>query len=101
LLNFCINSPSLITEFAIDTTIKLKYPSRTFNDQNANPAQALFSKIPATTYTLKIKKSRDSLLIKSFANIQLESGKIYTIYLKGSYDSTNINSIDKGIIQHN
>ncbi len=101
LLDFCINSPSLITEFAADTLIKLRYSLRTFNDQNANANNALFSKIVAGTYTLNLKKLPDSSLITSFPNIQLTSGKIYTVYLKGSYDSTNASSIGEGIIQHN
>src|SRR6266498_3829770 len=55
LLNFCINSPSLITDFVTDT-IKLRYSPRTFNDQNANANNALFSKIPSGTYTLNLTK---------------------------------------------
>ncbi|HEY6975582.1 MAG TPA: DUF4397 domain-containing protein [Chitinophagaceae bacterium] len=101
LLNFCIHSPSLIAEFFVDTSVVLRYFSRTFNDQNSNPSQTLFSKIIARSYTLNLKRSKDSFLITSFKNIQLSAGKIYTIYLKGSYDSTNSNSIGEGIVQHN
>jgi len=102
LLNFCVNSPSLIAEFFADTSLILSYSPRTFNDQNSNPSQALFDKIAARSYTLYLRHSTgDSSFITSFAGIQLASGKIYTLYLKGSYDSTNASSIGEAIIQHN
>ena len=100
LLNFCINSPSLIAEFFVDTSVVLTYSSRTFNDQNSNPSQTLFSKIAARSYTLNLKLSIDSALITSFPNMQFSAGKIYTVYLKGSYDN-NAGSIGEAIIQHN
>jgi hypothetical protein len=100
LLNFCINSPSLIAEFFVDTSVVLTYSSRTFNDQNSNPSQTLFSKIGARSYTLNLKGSRDSVLIISFPNMQFSAGKIYTVYLKGSYDN-NAGSIGEAIVQHN
>jgi hypothetical protein len=100
LLNFCINSPSLIADFFVDTSVVLRYPSRTFNDQNSNPSQTVFSKIIARSYTLNLWRSSDSSLITSFPDIQLAAGKIYTVYLKGSYDN-NAGSIGETIIQHN
>jgi hypothetical protein len=101
LLNFCINSPSIIAEFFADTSVILRYSSRTFNDQNANALQTQFNKIIARSYKLNIKRSLDSLLLKSFSNIQLSAGKIYTVYLKGSYDINDTSSIGEAIIQHN
>jgi hypothetical protein len=101
LLNFCINSPSLIAEFFADTSVVLAYSSRTFNDQNSNTSQTLFSKIAARSYTLNLKQSSsDSALIISFSNMQFAAGKIYTVYLKGSYDN-NAGSIGEAIVQHN
>jgi hypothetical protein len=101
LLNFCINSPSLIAEIFADTSVVLAYSSRTFNDQNSNASQALFNKIIARSYTLNLKRASDSVLITSFLNMQFSAGKIYTIYLKGSYKSTNPGSISEAILQHN
>jgi hypothetical protein len=101
LLNFCINSPSLIAEFFVDTSVVLSYSSRTFNDQNSNTSQTLFSKIGARTYTLNLRRSSDAALITSFSNMQFSPGKIYTVYLKGSYNSLNPGSIGEAIIQHN
>src|SRR6476620_4570770 len=100
LLNFCINSPSLIADFFADTSVILRYSSRTFNDQNSNTSQTLFSKIAARSYTLNLKSSSNSVLITSFSNVQFAAGKIYTVYLNGSYNN-NGGSIGEAIIQHN
>ena len=100
LLNFCVGSPSLIAQFA-GATDTLTYSSRTFNDQGSDTTKTLFKRILAGNYTLNLKLAVDSTLIDSVPNLVFNSGKIYTVYLKGIYDTVVSQSIGAGVLQHN
>ncbi|HXL58775.1 MAG TPA: DUF4397 domain-containing protein [Chitinophagaceae bacterium] len=101
LLNFCVNSPVLNAQLATSGDT-LRYFSRFFNDQSStDTARASFKRVIAGTYILNLINTEDSALLGTFPGIILSKGKIYTIYLKGLYDSTSVQSIGNTLIQHN
>lgn len=77
----------------------VSYALRTFNDQHTDTTKASFSKLRSGIYTLKLLQ-KDSTVYGLFPNINLESNRFYTIYIKGFKNGTGDAALDTGIIRH-
>lgn len=82
-----------------NTRDSISYPSRYFNDQHADTTRASFRKIRAGTFNLSLLQ-RDSTVYGFFDNINLETNRFYTVYIKGFKKGTGADSLDKGIIRY-
>ncbi|QEC66320.1 DUF4397 domain-containing protein [Panacibacter ginsenosidivorans] len=97
-LDFCPNSPTLDASFTnvYDT---IKFAGRYFNDQSLVSSYSNFSVVPAGTYDLSLYDHDTTTVIKQFSSINFQSGKQYTVYLKGLYENTTT-PLDTAIIRH-
>ncbi len=74
------------TDFYIGTT-KLS-SSRSFNDQGTNATANMFQQVTAATVTIEAKNSTTNATIATLPNVNLQSGKVYTLLLKGATNGT-------------
>lgn len=79
-------------------TDSIQYAIRSFNDQTT--ATTAFANLKSGTYSVKLSIPGSSTPFKTFDNIALTGGKIYTFYLKGLYNGTGSQSLGLGIIKH-
>lgn len=98
-LQFSPNAPYLSAELqsAADT---LKFENRSFNDQVADTSRATFKPIKSGSYKLALYLPGSSTPFAEFPGIDMLTGKSYTVYLRGFYEGTGTQALDKGVIQN-
>jgi hypothetical protein len=76
------------------------FPNRTFNDQS-NASLAAFTPVDAGTYTVNVRLTGTSTIALSIPNVQLQAGKIYTVFAKGFAGATGAQALGAEIIVNN
>ena len=75
-----------------------------FNAQTYANANGSFTTVPAGTYSLEVRLDADDTVVPlpGLTNLQLESGKIYTVFAKGyvTAPTGNTNTLGVEIIEH-
>lgn len=84
----------------LNTADTFAFNDRAFNDE-LQSGKSTFIKMKAGNYCLQLTPTDTTLPFRTFDSVALAAGGVYTIYLKGFYDSTNTSTPDKGIINHN
>lgn len=79
-------------------TDSVQYAIRNFNDQTSTTTA--FNNLKGGTYSVKLSTPGSSTPFKTFDNIALAGGKIYSFYLKGFYNGTGSQGLSLGIIKH-
>ncbi len=74
------------------------FSTRTYNDQEANPAKADFIELAAGTYNLEVRPIGSGTAVLSLPNTVLEGGKIYTIYARGLVSAAAPYDLGAGIL---
>ena len=98
LLDFCPNSPTLDASFT-NVADTVNFAGRYFSDQSLVSSYTNFSAVPAGVYDLSLYDHDTTTVINKFSSITFESGKYYTVYLKGLYANTTT-PLDTAIIRH-
>jgi len=80
------NAPA-VDIFMKASTPSLAFASRTFNDQAVSVSKAVFSTVDAGAYTFIANEAATLNTIATSTTLTLESGKIYTLILKGAADA--------------
>jgi hypothetical protein len=96
--DFCPNSPRLDAAFTNDIDT-LNFKGRSFNDQGTLSGRTAFTSTPAGVYNLSLYKQDTTILIKGFTGFNFESGKQYTVYLRGLNENA-VTPLEAATIRH-
>lgn len=97
-LNFSPNSSSVDFSIAQDTIL---FSNRTFNDQENNSTLNKFISLKSGVYNFEVRNSTDSTILHSMPGISLESGRVYTIYVRGFSGGTGVEAFTTSMIINN
>lgn len=88
-LNLSVNSPALKLKYGVDSTL---FSSETYKNHSD------FVEIPAgKKYNFSVAPATGSGNSGTQSNVMIESGKIYTVWAKGIYDNTTVDSLKLGL----
>lgn len=77
------------------------FGNRSFNDQATNAALTSFTPVNAGAYNLEVRAAGTNTVVLSLPNINLVSGKIYTVFAKGFLGGTGAQALGAQVIANN
>ena len=88
-LNLSVNAPALKLNYGVDSTLFNSVTYKNFSD---------FVEIPGgKRYDFSVATATGTGNTATESNVLIESGKIYTIWAKGIYDNTTVDSLKLGL----
>jgi hypothetical protein len=95
-LNFSISAPAVdLVNISSGQTL---YSAMGFNTNIA--ANSAFMTIPAGTYTFAVRPTGTTTQLTSVNSLSLSGAGIYTLFLKGTADSTGVAALSVGVIRN-
>jgi hypothetical protein len=76
------------------------FTNRSFNDQNSTTSLQAFTPVNAGTYNLAVRLASGGTVVLNVPNVNLEAGKIYTVYARGIVGNATT-PLGADIIVHN
>lgn len=95
-LNFSISSP--LVDLVNVSSGQTLYSGMGFDANIA--ANSAFMTFPAGTYTFAVRPTGTTTVLASVNSLSLSGGGIYTLFLKGSADSTGVAALSVGVIRN-
>lgn len=92
--HFSPNAPTV--DILAGTTVL--FPGRSFNDQANNGNLTAFTPVDAGTVTVNVRVTGTETIALTIPNVQLEAGKIYTVFAKGFLGGTGAQALGAQVI---
>jgi hypothetical protein len=96
-LNFSLSVPSLDLYSA--STSQYLFTDRYFDETDAFATS--FASFPAGIYNLELRVPGEFISVATLSGVNLQAGRIYTLFAKGSVDVTGSRTLGIGVVQHN
>jgi hypothetical protein len=92
------NAPAVDIALAGGTVL---FSNRNFNDQSTNAAVSGFTEVNAGTVNLEVRLAGTSTVVLPLPGVNLQAGKIYTVYARGFVGGIGLQALGAGTIVHN
>ncbi len=91
------NAPTVDVSLATDSAGVGLFLNRTFN-KTITPAQEAFTSVSAGIYNLEVRVSPSTIVAVNLPAVNLQAGKIYTIFAKGFFGGSGAQALGAEII---